>query len=248
MPYQIQVSRFSFIQFAESDVIESCNWPGHDMCLPVYDVNDAWFQFTIIGDTAAEIDDLCTPENGIAIGLVRNCADEYLIEFTQRPTRYRIGETTLVYIWSHGLPGFDQVLAVGDCFRFKIELTPQAWCSNCLQRIGNDCHTSVIEFSNNDNAFGYFYCAGGDDGTDGGGAADCEPIELQFVNQATMTIPWTAYLNDRFGPLPSIEVWVYDPVTNELIKPGIVAKLDTYPPTQVFIDFGGPSSGIVKLM
>lgn len=248
MPYSIHVSPFSFIQFAESDVIQACNWPGHDMCLPVYDVNDAWFQFSITGDTEEETDALCTIDNeNMAIGLVEQCTDGFLIEFTQKPIRYRVGALRVVYAWQHGMPGFDSVLDIGECFRFKIQLAEQAWCSNCLQRIGNDCHTSVIQFSNNDNAFGYYYCAGGND-ADNGDITDCEPVELQFINQATMTIPWTAYLNDKFGPLPSIEVWVYDPVTEELIKPGIVAKLDTYPPTEIRLDFGGISSGIVKIM
>lgn len=247
MPYRLETSPFSFIQFAESDVIESCNWAGHDMCLPVYDMNDAWFQFSIIGDTQEEVDALCTLVNNITLGLVSDCDNEYLIEFAQKPVRYRVGALRLLYAWQHGMPGFDSVVGVGDCFRFKIELADQAWCSNCLQRIKDDCHTSVIEFGNDDNFAGYYYCAGGAEGA-GGDSTDCEPVEIPFINQATMTIPWTAYLSERFGNLPSIESWVYDQVTGELIKPGIVATLDTYPPTEINIDFGGPSSGVVKIM
>lgn len=250
MPYRIGVSRFSLIQFAESDSITACNWTTTDMCLPVFSPDDVWFQIYVDSDTEAEADALCSDIDMISYGLVERCTDGYLLQFAQKPKRYRISTTRVLYVWDHGVPGFEAVLSVGDCFHFRIDVDISSYCSNCFQRIGDDCHTSVIQFGNDDNAFGYLYCAGANDDSNGGGGSgtDCEPLEIPFFNVPSMTIPWTAFLNDRYGPLPSIEVWVYDQVTNELIKPGLVAELDTYPPTQIFIDMGGPSSGIVKIM
>lgn len=248
MPYRIEVSEFSFIQFAETDLIGNCNFANTDMCLPAYDENDAWFQFVIAADSEAEADAICTNGAALSMGIVEQCSDAgFLILFAQRPARFRITSTRVLYVWQNGLPGFQGFMQVGECFYIKIRVGVQEFCSNCFQRIGDDCHTSVIQFSNEDNFAGYNYCAGAnfeqeqDDGT------VCEPLEIPFVHASTMTIPWTAYLSDRYGDLPSVEVWVYDE-NNELIKPGIVAKLDTYPPTEIILDFGGDSSGIVKIL
>lgn len=245
MPYRIETSRFSFIQFAESDEIESCNFAGNDMCLPAYDENDAWFQFVVASDSEDEADDLCTNQSMLNIGIVEQCADGFLLQFAEAPLRYRIGPTRVLYVWQHGLPGFQSVLSVGECFHVKLRIGIQDFCSNCFQRIGDDCHTSVLQYSNEDNAFGFNYCAGAN--VDQQEDIDCEPLEIPFTNASDMLIPWTTYLNDKFGPLPSVEVWVYDE-NGDLIKPGIVAKLDGYPPTEIRLDFGGNSSGIVKIM
>ena len=245
MPYRIETSRFSFIQFAESDEVASCNFAGNDMCLPAYNENDAWFQFVVASDTEEEADDLCRNDVAFSIGIVEQCTDGFLLLFPQQPMRYRIGSTRVLYAWQHGLPGFQMAIQVGECFHIKLRIGVQEFCSNCFQRIGDDCHTSVLQYSNDDNAFGFNYCAGAN--VDQEEDVSCEPLELQFVNASEMIIPWTSYLNDKFGPLPSVEVWVYDE-NGDLIKPGIVAKLDSYPPTEIRLDFGGNSSGIVKIM
>jgi hypothetical protein len=247
MPYAIETSRFSFVQFAETDTVGNCNFADNDMCLPTYDENDAWFQFVVVGDTVDEADDLCAGAVPLTIGIVEQCSDGFLLQFAEKPTRHRISPLRVGYAWQHGIPGFQNVISVGECFHFKVRISVQEFCTNCFQRIGDDCHTSVIEYTNEDNAFGFQYCAGGVTDEDGGTGDDCAPTEIPFVHASTMVIPWTAYLNDKYGPLPSIEVWVYDE-NGDLIKPGIVAKLNGYPPTQVYIDFGGDSSGIVKIM
>ncbi len=245
MPYRIETSQFSFIQFAESDEIGSCNFADQDMCLPAFAEDDTWFQFVVATDDESEADDLCNGDVALSIGLVEQCQDVFLLQFAQKPSRYRLSATRVLYVWQHGMPGFQSVLAVGECFHFKVRIGIQDFCTNCFQRIGDDCHTSVIQFSNEDNAFGYNYCAGANESQSND--IDCSPVEIQFSNASTMTIPWTAYLSERYGNTPSIDVWVYDE-NGDLIKPGIVAKLDGYPPSQILLDFGGNSSGIVKIM
>lgn len=241
MPYQIRVSEFSFIQFDESDNISACNWDTTHMCLPVFLPGDVAFQFVIVADTEDEADALCTVDgNPVIIGHVEQCSDA-ITQFLGDLTRYRIGPLQVLYYWPGGIPTlFD--MEVGQCFRIGIEVFEQFFCSNCFQRIGDDCHTSVLEFFGNENAFGYNYCAGE---TIDPNATDCEPLILQFTNQSSMVIPWTAYLQSLYGTAPSVNIWTYD--GSELVQAGQVVKYDTFPPTSLILDFGGTQSGIIKI-
>lgn len=247
MAYRILTSRFSFIQFEETDSIVDCEFTTQQMCLPVYDVNDVWFQFIIESDTDVESDVLCNQTvEPVTLGLVENCGDGYLVQFAEKPTRYRIAPTKVLYVWQQGLPAFFNYIQVGECFHVMVSkptIDSQTWCSNCLQRIFESCHTSVLEYSNDENAFDFNYCAGEDLGQD---AAECEPTIIEFTNQATMTIPWTAFLQAKHGNAPDVQVWIYD--NGELVAAGLRVALDAYPPTEIRIDFGGVSSGFVKIM
>lgn len=248
MPYRITTSRFSFVQFEETDDIVDCEFTTQQMCLPVFDVNDAWFQFKIESDTPEESNAL-TPVGSepIVLGLVKNCDEGYVVEFTEKPTRYRISPTVVLYVWQQGLPDFFNYISVGECFRVMVSIPTVddvTWCSNCFQRIFSDCHTSVLEYSNNENAFDFNYCAGEDTGAD---AAECEPTIIEFTNQTGMTIPWTAFLQDKYGITPNIQVWIYDE-NGELVAAGLRVALDQLPPTEIRIDFGGVNSGFIKIM
>lgn len=246
MPYQISTSRFSFIQFAESDLIESCNFSDSDMCLPVYDENDIWFQFVITAGTQDEADDLCDITNSnVVLGIVQSCSDGFLLQFSQKPSRYRLNATQVLYYWPHGLPGFASYIDIGECFHIKVSVFAQTFCTNCLQRIKDTCFTSVIEYTNNENAFDFNYCAS-ETAQQGGSQTDCDPLVIEFTLQDTMTIPWTAYLQNKYGDTPTIQVWIYD--GSELVAAGLRVALDQFPPTEIRIDFGGTASGIVKIM
>lgn len=248
MPYSVSTSRFSFLQFDETDSIVDCEFTTQEMCLPVYDVNDVWFQFVIEGDTEDEIDLLCSQTTeAITLGLVENCGDGYLVQFIEKPTRYRISPTKILYVWQQGLPAFFNYIEVGMCFHIMISMpaiNEQTFCSNCFQRIFDDCHTTVLQYSNDENAFGFNYCAGEDTGQD---AAECEPTIIEFTNLATLTIPWTAFLQAKHGIAPDVQVWTYDE-NSELVAMGQRVALDAFPPTEIRIDFGGVSSGFIKIM
>lgn len=243
MPYSIHTSRFSFIQFQELDTIDLCNWPGNEMCLPVYNENDAWFQFVVLADTEEEADVLCSQDNdAVRVGIVQQCIDA-MAPYIQLPTRLRISPTRVLYGWQHGLPNVTQDVAVGECFRIGVQVVAQFFCSNCFQRIGNDCFTNVIQYSNDENAFGFNYCAG--PLPEEAQQEDCDPTIIQFNNQSIMTIPWTAFLQQKYGSSPTIQVWVDD--GGELVVAGIRVAMDAYPPTEIRIDFGGVSTGIIKI-
>lgn len=248
MAYRISSSQFSFIQFDETDNIVDCEFTTQEMCLPVFDVNDVWFQFNIESDTEVESDALCVVgQEPITLGLIHDCNNVPLVTFVEKPTRYRVSPTKVLYVWEQGLPAFFNYIDVGECFHILITMptvSDQSFCSNCLQRIGDDCHTSVLEYSNDENAFGFNYCAGDDLGQD---AAECEPTIIEFTNQATLTIPWTAFLQDKYGETPNVQVWTYD-TNGELVAMGQRVALDNIPPTEIRIDFGGVSSGFIKIM
>lgn len=245
----------SFVQWDTSDAIESCNFPDIELCLPVYADNDVNFQFVLETDTEEEADDLCDLLNTkIAVGIVDTtsiygCADGFLLEFTaQKPQRFRISARQVLYNWVHGVPGFATVVSRGECFRIKILVDDTySFCSNCFQRIADPCHTSVIEYGNDDNFAGFNYCnSGGEDSGDGGGAGECEPTFITFTNIPYLTIPYTAALQNVYGAFPTIDVWTYDE-NNNLVAMFQRTTLDNYPPTQIHTDFGGPSSGIIRI-
>lgn len=236
----------SFVQFDSSEVIQSCEFRDIDLCLPVYEDDDVNFQFVIEADTEEEADALCSLTNeGFSIGLVRECAGALIITFSETPERYRISDLQVLYNWSHGMTGFSTAIGVGECFMIKVIIGEQSFCSNCFQRIFQPCHTSVIEYGNDDNAFGFNYCNSAAVGS-GGDVGDCDPTFIGFTNQSTLAIPYTASMVAKYGNVPTIKAWLYD-TNGELVNMSVRQALDTYPPTQILIDLGGLASGILKI-
>lgn len=239
MPYQVRTSQFSFLQFDELDTITSCEFSPFDLCLPVFAPGDIAFQFVVVADTEEEADALCVQDDSpVIIGTIESCADSLTV-WPDNLTRYRIGPLQVLYHWPHGITNLDE-FDYGQCFRIGVEIFDQFFCSNCFQRIRSECHTSVVEYYNNENAFGFNYCAGE---TISESDTDCEPLVLEFIAQPTVTIVWTAYLQSIYGNTPTVEVWTYE--GGDLIKAGQVVKFDTYPPTVITIDMGGPQSGVI---
>lgn len=238
----------SFVQFGTSEVIESCEYRDIELCLPVYEDDDVNFQFVIEADTIEEADALCSLTNeGFEIGIVQSCSDGILLPFSENPERFRISDFQVLYNWSNGLPGFSTVIEIGECFQVKVIIDGQSFCSNCFQRIADPCHTSVIEYGNEDNAFGFNYCNGATVDSGGGGeTTDCDPTFISFTNQPTLTVPYTASMVAKYGNIPTIKVWIYDG-SGELVNMSVHQALDTYPPTQILIDFGGPATGVLKI-
>lgn len=235
----------SFIKFGESSLITSCNYRDIDLCLPVYEEDDVHFQFVAETDTVEEADALCDLTNELVeVGLAGGCDEGFAVVFTEKPDRYRISDFQILYNWSHGLPSFSTYFEVGKCFVIKVDVNGFERCSNCLQRIGNDCHTSVIEYGNDDNAFGFVYCSSGSIGeTD---SETCDPTFVSFTNQSLLTIPYTAGMVAKYGLVPTIKSWLYD-VNGELVNMSVRQAFDGYPPTEIRIDLGGNSSGILKI-
>lgn len=244
----------SFIRFNEDVPTALCIWGTVNFCLPVFEAEDVYFQFVIEG-TEADIDSLCTQDaSEITVALGNECGGSAILTFAEKPERSRLSLTQVLYNWSHGLPNFTSVISVGECFRISLTVnaTPygypeeiDTYCSNCFERIGDDCFTSVIEYGNDEDVFGFKYCLGG--GIPGDNTEiTCEPTIVTFVGVATLNIPYTALLQDKYGDFPTVQVWIYDG-TGQLVNMGITAAFDTYPPTMISLDFGGSASGIVVI-
>lgn len=237
----------SFVQFDNEETIESCNYRDISLCLPVYEADDVTFQFVIEADTIEEADALCNLENtGFSIGLVTDCAAGLILTFVENPERFRISDFQVLYNWSNGLPGFSTVIDIGECFFIKAIIGEESFCSNCFQRISDPCHTSVIEYSNEDNFAGFNYCNSNTVDSGGGSSTDCDPTFITFTNESTLAVPYTASMVAKYGTLPTIKVWIYD-TNGELVNMSVRQALDTYPPTQILIDFGGPATGVLKI-
>lgn len=235
----------SFVQFDET-VQEHCLWPGREqMCLPVYDAEDIYFQFVIEADTPEEADTLCGLTNNVQVGIVHECSDaDFALEFSEIPERNRISPTQVLFNWQHGIPGFIGVIDIGECFRLRIKIEENEWCSSCFSRIANDCFTSVIEYGNDENAFGFYYCAS-NDSISGGGELSCEPYFFPFINKTTLTIPYTASLLAAYGDVPNVQVWMYIDGILQVVT--VQITMDGAPPSAIEIDLGGTSTGYVVI-
>lgn len=244
----IRSPKHSFIQFNESSVVTSCNFEDFSLCLPVFADNDIAFQFVLEAETEAEADGLCDLQNELLdLGIADGCEEGLLINFKTggyKTERYRISPLQVLYNWENGLPRFATVIDKGQCFVVKVAINGQSFCTNCLQRIGSECHTSVIEYGNEDNAFGFNYCS--DSALNPDAQQDCEPLVITFTNKETLTIPYTAQLINQYGTIPTVQVWIYDEA-GVLVNAGISVKFDAYPPTVLMMDFGGPASGVLRV-
>jgi hypothetical protein len=253
----IRSPRFSFVQLATAaygyvpETYTTCNFPDVSFCLPVYAYDDVAFQFIVTG-TEAEMSELCSlgEPDKVEVGLVRSCGDDFDINFNAaylRPDKARISATEVLYKWEHGFPAFDTEYALEECFYVKVVVHMDsgdvAACSNCFQRIPEDCFTSIIEYGAEQNIFGFNYC---DSGAMFEEEEECDdPLVVEFTNATEIDIEYTAELIARFGQVPTVEIWIWD--GSQYIKPFIQSGFDAYPPTRIQADLGGPATGFVKI-
>lgn len=242
MAITILNSANSFVRFGEATPEAVCFWGDLNFCLPIYAQSDVNFQWVVQG-TEAEINALCTlAATEVVVSLVSDCGEASLITFAQKPNRFRLSLTQLLYNWGHGLPNFTSVIQDAQCFRIQVAMNGTKFCSNCFERIADDCYTSVIEYGNDEDIFGFKYCFAGN--IDDAVVISCEPTIVNFINVSTLAIPYTASLQASYGNFPTVQAWIYDGM-GQLVNTGITIAFDTYPPTMINLDFGGVATGIV---
>lgn len=248
MALQIISPVHSFVQFGETGTFTHCIFSDYTFPLPVYEYTDVAFQFYLTG-TESEIDAICgIYGTEIRVGIVNDCLDtNFLLEFTANPYNdvaeiYRLSETQLLVNWAHGLPGFDSVISVEECFHIRIQVGGSTFCSNVHKRTADSCFTSVVDYTNDENFAGFNYCSSGAVTVDGG---DCEPTIIQFTNQSVVVIPYTTSLRDKYGDVPSVKPWISD--GTNLVDMGVSVVFDDYPVNTITIDMGGPASGIIVI-
>jgi len=255
----IRSPRFSFVQLATAaygyvpETYDTCNFPNVQFCLPVYAYDDVAFMFILQADTEAEADELCAldnPVDKVELGLVRDCGDDFDVNFSDQslyPERVRISATQVLYKWPHGFPGFDSEYSLEDCFKVKVVVHLDSGdisaCSNCFQRIGQDCYTSLLEYGSEQNIFGFNYCDGSVEDEEAEICSD--PTIIEFTDASTLNIPYTLAMQQSYGQVPTVEIWIWD--GSQYVKPFIQAGFDAYPPTAIIADLGGPGTGFIKI-
>jgi len=246
MGYSIITPTNSFVRFDGEAPETHCIHGEFKDCLPVYAESDVAYQFVVQADTIEEADALCQPgASGIQMGMVADCDQEdFDILFDEQPERYRISDFQVLYNWTHGLTGMLGFYNEGECFFIRVVIDEVNYCSNCFQRIPDDCFTSVVEFGNDENFAGYNYCNAGQATVDD--SLVCDPTIVEFVNQETLNIPYTAFLQAQYGTVPTVQVWIYDG-SGALVNMGITATFDAMPPTMISFDFGGTASGVIVI-
>lgn len=248
MGYTIINPPQSYVQFNTPITPNNCDKQKQG-ALPVYEEADVAFQFVIKADTTGEANDICgLGAASIEIGLVFDCDQpDFTAQFPEMPAVQRIDETRVNVDWSHGLTGMIGAIQEDQCFRIMVRLGELSFCSNVFRRITQQeaCDTSVLEYANNENAFGFVYC-GNADGVDNPEITTCDPIIVTFFSQTNLVIPYTALLASQFGQVPTVQVWIYDE-NGYPTNMGVEAKFDQLPPTQILIDLGGPASGFIVI-
>lgn len=258
MSVRVRSPRFSFVQFATADygyvaeTYDTC-YPGVvQFCLPVYAYDDVAFQFIVETDTVEEADELCSlSEQKVKLSLLRECGGEKIIDFHANgyfPTRVRISERQVLYNWEHGLPGFDIEFEIEDCMYVQVEVEMDAGtvtaCSNCFQRIAQDCFTSVMEYGAEQNIFGFNYCGSGAMFEDEQETCE-EPTLVSFTNATEIDYAYTDEMREKYGDVPTVEIWILQ--GSEYVQTMIRAGFDAYPPTRIIADLGGEATGFMKI-
>lgn len=246
MGYTVISSPNSFVQFGATPDAPHCIWGDKKLCLPVFAEADIAFQFVVEADTIEEADLLCDPtDSGIFMGIVKDCDQEgFTAAFAEQPERFRISSLQVLYNWPHGVPGMIGNISPTECFFIRLIVDEVQYCTNCFQRVPDDCFTSVVEYGNDENFSGFNYCNSGE--VDSGTDTTCDPTVITFTNQTNLVIPYTTSMQNKYGQVPTVQVWIYND-QGELQNMGVVATFDAMPPGFINVDLGGLGSGIVVI-
>ncbi len=178
MAYSIVSPKYSFIQFGYSQFSGQDNCYGDiKNCLPVFNDSDLAFQLILKSDTKAEmlaayntliqsvklvlLESFVTNQVDFEAAILKDFVTDILTF-----ERYPISDTEILYFWPHGLPGFKDEIDCGKCFQIGIKIESEniealniSAASNCLFRPCDDCWTSLLEYSCDENSYGFNYCS-----------------------------------------------------------------------------------------
>jgi hypothetical protein len=74
----------------------------------------------------------------------------------------------------------------------------------------------------------------------------CFPTIIEFTDEETQVITYTAAMALKYGDVPTVQVWIYD-IMGRLVNMGISVEFDANPVTQITVDFGGIASGLIVI-
>lgn len=161
LPYSLMP--FGFEQFEAIEGFEDCGEPVPG-ALPVYAADDVAFQLQLSG-SPDEIDALCAGWKDIKLKLLSGCnykdedtEPDVIKTYTGRFKVWIRGTTEAILYWPHGLPGIENDIECDACFQLAVQVNTHLFPSACLKRICNPCHTALIEYYCEENAYGFQYC------------------------------------------------------------------------------------------
>ncbi|MBK7882491.1 MAG: fibronectin type III domain-containing protein [Chitinophagaceae bacterium] len=180
MAYSILNPKYSFIQFGYEQFTEeqkNCYEEDLKNCLPIFNDSDLAFQVILKADTNEEAMAVYTSAfTSIKLVLLKGFVTEQpefesaiLKDFVTDDivfVRRMLSDTEVLLYWPNGLPGFKAHIACGKCFQIGTKITTEdidgadiSIPSNCLYRTCDDCWTSLLEYSCDENSYGFNYCA-----------------------------------------------------------------------------------------
>lgn len=74
----------------------------------------------------------------------------------------------------------------------------------------------------------------------------CVPTEFIFSNASSTTIAYDDVLRAKYGSKPRVNVYYFDPVTNELYLSPFFTVVK-FISNNIIVDHGGPNSGIISI-
>lgn len=161
LPYSLLP--FGFEQFEAVEGFEDCGEPAPGT-LPVYAASDVAFQLQLSG-SAQEISDLCVGYKDIKLKLLAGCdyraatdSPDMIRTYTGIFKVWIRGTTEAILYWPHGLPGIDEDIECDGCFQLAVQVGDALYPSACLKRICDPCHTALLEYYCEENAYGFQYC------------------------------------------------------------------------------------------
>jgi hypothetical protein len=172
MAINIKSPRLSFVQIEPYALAVICGKEA--ISLPFSLPNDLKFQLLIQTSTIAEADSVMAEsitnfnlrlvKGGLSVDVATIQANTLLNYSTMNKhfSRYRIGLTTILLYWSHGLAAFDTHVSCEQCFKMaadvKIGAITTIVPTNTFYRSCDPYFTSVLEYTCDENAYGFNYC------------------------------------------------------------------------------------------
>lgn len=170
MAIKITTPRLSFIQLG-------C--PEKCICYPIVNEDELKFQILIETDTILQSDDIMASVPGnfnlLIVDGIDNCTQsqilantihDFAVSISGGPVfnfqRIRISPKKVLLYWPYGLPLLNDFVNCEQVFSLAISLyfnsTLYVQRLNCFKKVCDTDYTSVLEYSNNEDGYGFNYC------------------------------------------------------------------------------------------
>jgi hypothetical protein len=154
MAVTISSPRLSFIKFG---------YLAADDPLPVNLQTDVAFQVLLTASSEAIADNLMTVDKALWLYSAEGMELHNYLDDTLEFLVYRISATEVLLYWANGLPDLASYINPDTCFRLALyvnydEDTSYRSNTNLLKFVTDASYTSVLEYSCEENSYGFVYC------------------------------------------------------------------------------------------